>query len=402
MRKLIATMMVLTLVLCFAAAASAAGTIKLAVMEPLSGTFKDIGDRYLEGVQYAAKVINEAGGINGMKVEVIPVDSELKPAIATRKATKLMIKDGVKYFCGGTGSSVGGAMSVLASKKGGLFYTYGMAAASMTGDKCNSHFFRACANTDTQSYALANWVAKQGYTKVFTIAQDYSFGKQATAAFVKKLAELNPKAKVVGKVLHPIGTKDFAPYVSQIINSGAEVVFTSNWGSDLTLLLKQAKPLGLKAKFACYYINDEQAITAVANDDAVIGSVGAEVYMITIDNPANKKFVEGFKKANGYYPTWLRGKAYLATMFWAEAVKKAGSAKVSDVIKAWEGLTYDGPAGKWTMRACDHQVQQPIWIAPVVAKNPFFKHAYVGPASMVAADKVNVPCDQTGCKGLGK
>ena len=55
------------------------------------------------------------------------------------------------------------------------------------------------------------------------------------------------------------------------------MVFTSNWGSDLTLLLKQAKPLGLKAKFACYYINDDNAITAVANDDAVIGSVGAEV-----------------------------------------------------------------------------------------------------------------------------
>lgn len=402
MRKLIVTMMVLMLALFGAAAASAGGTIKLAVMEPLSGTFKDIGDRYLEGVQYAAKVINEAGGINGMMVEVIPVDSELKPAIATRKATKLMMKDGVKYFCGGTGSSVGGAMSVLAEKKGGLFFTYGMAAASMTGDKCNSHFFRACANTDTQSYALANWVAKQGYTKVFTIAQDYSFGKQATAAFAKKLAELNPKAKIVGKVLHPIGTKDFAPYVSQIINSGAEVVFTSNWGSDLTLLLKQAKPLGMKAKFACYYLNDEQAITAVANDDAVIGSVGAEVYMLTIDNPANKKFVEGFKKAKGYYPTWLRGKAYLATMFWAEAVKKAGSAKVSDVIKAWEGLSYDGPAGTWTMRACDHQVQQPIWIAPVVAKNPFFKHAYVGPASMVAADKINVPCAKTGCKGLAK
>jgi hypothetical protein len=46
--------------------------------------------------------------------------------------------------------------------------------------------------------------------------------------------------------------------------------------------LKQAKPLGLKAKFACYYLNDDNAITAVANDDAVIGSAGAEVYMLTI------------------------------------------------------------------------------------------------------------------------
>ena len=402
MRKPILTVMVLMLAVFTASACFAAGTIKLAVMEPLSGTFKDIGDRYLEGVQYAAKVLNETGGINGMKVEVIAVDSELKPAIATRKATKLMMTDGVKFFCGGTGSSVGGAMATLAGKKGGLFFTYGMAAASMTGPKCQKTFFRACANTDTQSFALANWVAKQGFTKVFTIAQDYSFGKQATDAFVKKLAELNPKAKIVGKVLHPIGTKDFAPYVSQIINSGAEVVFTSNWGSDLTLLLKQAKPLGMKAKFACYYLNDENAITSVANDEAVIGSVAAEVYMLTIPGEANKKFVEGFKKAKGYYPTWLRGKAYLATMFWAEAVKKAKTDKIEAVIKSWEGLTYNSLAGKWTMRACDHQVQQPIWIAPVVAKSSFFKHAYVGEPSMVPADKIDVPCDKTGCKGLCK
>ena len=400
MRKGLLLGLALLLALGAASAAWAGGTIKLAVMEPLSGTFKDIGDRYLEGVQYAAEVLNAKGGINGMKVEVIAVDSELKPAIATRKATKLIMTDGVKHFCGGTGSSVGGAMSVLAKNQGALFYTYGMAAASLTGAKCGSNFFRACANTDNQSYALAVWVAQQGFKKVFCLAQDYSFGKEAVSAFTKKLAELNPQAKVVGSALHPIGTKDFAPYVSQIISSGAEVVFTSNWGSDLTLLLKQAKPLGLKAKFACYYLNDENAITAIANDEAVLGSQAVEEYMLTIPGKANEEFIAGFKKAKGYYPTWLRGKAYLATMFWAEAVKKAGSAKVSDVIKAWEGLSYDGPAGTWTMRACDHQVLMPMWTATVVAKNPFFKHAYVGPATMVPSDKVQVPCKDTGCKGL--
>ncbi|BBO76984.1 branched-chain amino acid ABC transporter substrate-binding protein [Desulfosarcina widdelii] len=380
----------------------AADTIKLAVMEPLSGTFKDIGDRYLEGVQYAAEVLNANGGINGQQVEVIPVDSELKPAIATTKATKLILTKGVKYFCGGTGSSVAGAMEVLAQKHSLIFYTYGMAAASLTGEKCSPNFFRVCANTDTHSAALATWVASKGFKKVACIAQDYSFGKEATAGFVNKLKELNPDAEVVAQILHPIGTKDFAPYVSQIINSGAEVVFTSNWGSDLTLLLKQAKPLGLKAKFACYYLNDDYAITAVSNDEAVIGSVGAEVYMLTIPGTANEKFIEGFKKSKGYYPTWLRGKAYLATMMWAEAVKKAGSVDVDAVRTAWEGLSYDGLAGTWTMRACDHQVQQPVWTAEVVAKNPFFKHAYVGPATMVAPEKINVPCEATGCKGLAK
>ncbi len=268
----------------------------------------------------------------------------------------------------------------------------------MTGEKCTRNLFRAGTNTDSHSYALAWWVKERGFKKVFCIAQDYSFGQQAVAAFVKKLKEIAPGVEIVGEVLHPIGTKDFAPYVSQIISSGADVVFTSNWGSDLTLLIKQARPLGLTSKFACYFLNDDTAIAAIGDDEAVIGSVSAEMYMLSIDNPANKKFREGFKKSNGVYPAFVRGKSYMAIMFWAEAVKKAGSVEVEAIIDAWEGLTYDGPAGKWTMRACDHQAQIPMWIAEFVKDNPFYDHAYVGPARMIASEKVAVPASETGCK----
>lgn len=74
--------------------AAAQDTIKIGAVEPLSGSFKDIGERYLDGVVYAAKVINESGGLLGKKVEVIPIDSELKPDVATRKAQNLILKNG--------------------------------------------------------------------------------------------------------------------------------------------------------------------------------------------------------------------------------------------------------------------------------------------------------------------
>jgi len=66
-------------------AVAAEDTIKIGATEPLSGTFKDIGERYLDGVLYAAQVINERGGLLGKKVEVVPIDSELKPDVATVK-----------------------------------------------------------------------------------------------------------------------------------------------------------------------------------------------------------------------------------------------------------------------------------------------------------------------------
>lgn len=376
---------------------SAEDTIKLAATEPLSGTFKDIGERYLEGVQYAAKVINESGGLLGKKVEVVPIDSELKPDVATRKAQALILKDGVKFFCGGTGSSVGAAMSQLALKQDAIMFTYGMDAASMTGEKCNKHFFRPGGSTDGRSFAIAQMIVNKGFKKVGIIAQDYSFGHEAVDAFKKKLAAISPSTKIVAEIYHPLGTKDFAPYASQLIAADPDVIFTSNWGNDLTLLLKQGRPMGLKAKVVSYYINDEVMISSLGDASLILGDMGAEIYMISIPTEKNKEFVEKFHKDKGYYPTWLRGKSYMATMFWAEAVKKAGSTDIDAVIKAWEGLSYDGPAGLWTMRACDHQGQVPYWTAEVVKDNPFFKHAFVGTATMISAKDVEVPCDQTGC-----
>lgn len=378
--------------------AAAEDTIKIGVTEPLSGSFKDIGERYLDGVVYAAKVINETGGLLGKKVEVIPIDSELKPDVATRKAQNLILRDGVKFFCGGTGSSVGAAMQQLAEKQNVIMFTYGMAAASMTGPKCSKNFFRACASTDQQSYALAELIGKKGYKKVAIIAQDYSFGQEALAAFKKKLAQVNPSAKIVVELYHPAGTKDYGPYASQIIAAKPDVIFTPNWGNDLTLLLKQGRPMGMNQKVFSYYINDEFTIEALGDDKLMIGNMGAEVYTLSIPTKKNQDFVAKFHKDKGYYPTWLRGKAYIATMFWAEAVKKAGSTNVEAVIKAWEGLTYDGPAGLWTMRACDHQAQMPLWYTEIVPKTKFFKHAFEAPAGMSEAKSVEVPCQETGCK----
>jgi branched-chain amino acid transport system substrate-binding protein len=388
----------IVLMLTLPVVAAAKDTIKLGSTEPLSGTFKDIGERYLEGVQYAAKVINESGGLLGKKVEVIPIDSELKPDVATRKAQALILKDEVKFFCGGTGSSVGAAMSQLAEKQGVIMFTYGMDASSMTGKKCSKNFFRPGGSTDGRSFALAQMIAKKGYKAVGIIAQDYSFGQEAVAAFKKKIAQISPSTKIVAEIYHPAGTKDFAPYASQLVAAKADVIFTSNWGNDLTLLLKQGRPLGMKQKVFSYYINDEVMVKSLGDPKLILGDMGAEIYMISIPSAKNKEFISKFHKDKGYYPTWLRGKAYIATMFWGEAVKKAGSTDVKAVIKAWEGLSYDGPAGVWTMRACDHQAQVPYWAAEIVKDNKFFDHAFVGPATMIPAKEVEVPCKETGCE----
>jgi branched-chain amino acid transport system substrate-binding protein len=391
------TFLTIILLASLPATGRAAETIKLGVTEPLSGTFKNIGDRYLEGVQYAAKVLNQQGGVLGRQIEVIPIDSELKPDVVTRKSTALILKDQVKFFCGGTGSSVGAAMSTVAEQNNAIMFSYGMDAASLTGQKCSKNFFRPGTNTDMHSYALAAYIAKSKFKKVYCIGQDYSFGHESIKPFISRIKKLNPSIEIVAEVYHPLGEKDYGPYVSPIVASGADLVFTTSWGNDLTLLVKQAKPFGLKAKFAGYYLSDEETVSAIGESELLVGSIASETYMVTIPTEENKRFIEGYYKDKGSYPFWLRGKSYNGTMFWAEALKKAGTDDVSAVIKAWEGLSYKGTGGTIVMRACDHQALVPIWIAEIVPQSKFMKLPYVGEPIMIPAKDIEVPCEETGC-----
>ncbi len=378
--------------------ATAEDTIKIADFDPLSGTFKDIGDRYVDGVKFAVETINDSGGLLGKKVEVIPVDSEFKPDVSVRKAENLRLKEGVQFFCGGSGSSVGAALSKFAERQNVIFFTFGMEAATMTGKECNRNFFRPCLNTDQHSSALAVLMGKRGFRRCAIIAQDYSFGHEAVEAFKKKLKQASRRTQIVIELFHPVGTKDFAPYASQVIAAKPDVIFTPNWGNDLTLLIKQGRPMGMTQRIFSYFINDEVLIEGIGNDRLVIGSYSAEPYALSIPTQKNRDFLARYYKARRYYPSGGGGSAYIAVMFWAEAVKKAKSTNATAVIKAWEGLSYNGPAGVWTMRACDHQAQLPVWFMEINANNPFYKHAFGTYTGMTPAKSVEVPCYKTGCR----
>jgi branched-chain amino acid transport system substrate-binding protein len=246
---------------------------------------------------------------------------------------------------------------------------------------------------------MAAEIVRRKFKKVFVICQDYELGRQASEAVIRNLQIMDPTIEIVGQILHPLRNKDFAPYVAQLIDSGADVAFTSNYASDLTLLVSTAHEMGFKGKFASYYLN-ASFYTRALGDDAAAGHFSSDSYMMPIPTEANRDFIKRFYAKRGFYPE-MRGKAYIAAMFWAEAVKRAGSVDVEKVVEAWEGLSYDGLAGRWTMRASDHQTLLPIWTADIVRENPYYDHAYPDEATMLSAEEAAMPVEKTGASVLG-
>ena len=374
--------------------------IKLGFVTDFSGPMKaSVGDIYFGGAEFAVDEINESGGLLGRRLEIVPIDCAWRPDVAIKNIKRAMREHGIRFFACDVSSQIGHALLEVMEEDQAVWYSCTIAAADLTGTAASRYFFRCNHNTDVLSKAMAAEVARRKFKKVFVIAQDYELGRQASDAFIRNVREMDPTAEIVGQVLHPLKNKDFTPYVSQLIDSGAEVAFTSNYASDLTLLVSTAHQMGFSGKFASYYLN-ASFYTRALGDDAATGHFSSDSYMMSIPTEANREFVKRFYKKKGFYPE-MRGKAYIATMFWAEAVKKAGSTDVQPVIEAWEGLSYDGLAGRWTMRAFDHQTLLPIWTADIVRDNPYYNHAYPDDAVMLPAEAAAIPAEQTGAPGFG-
>lgn len=377
----------------------AAEPIKMLALDPLSGVMKDIGDRYHLGIKFAVEEINAAGGILGRPVKMFLDDSQLKPDIAARKVSRYITEEKVEFIMTGTGTHVAKAMAQVAEKEKVIMLNYGAAGDEITGKDFTPYQFRVALSTGQQSGALAAYFAGTPYKKYYIICQDYAFGHDVAEAFKKGMKKFKPDWQLLGEDYHPVGTKDMGPYISKVISSGAEVLITGNWGADLLVLLKQGKDLGLKTKVGSYYLSDTLSLPAIG--EAAVGNVTVEIYMLTEDTPQNKAFIERWQKRkmdpDHPYPTWLIGKAYQALMFMTEAIKKAKSTKADDVIKAWEGMSYEALIGRMVMRACDHQIVTPIPIAEVLpGPGSYYKFPFVGKPNMIPAEKGAIPPAETG------
>ena len=101
----ILTIATLTGILAFGSNAYAgkAEKIKIGVAGPLSGAYAAFGEQLWKGASQAASDINEAGGINGKKIELIKGDDACEPKQALSVSNRLVDYDNVKavlgHFC---------------------------------------------------------------------------------------------------------------------------------------------------------------------------------------------------------------------------------------------------------------------------------------------------------------
>ncbi len=366
----------------------AADPIYIGFNDVRSGAFKSNGDKFLQGVEVAVKEINKAGGLLGRPLELVIEDNQMKPEIAVQKLRKLIQSDKCEAIFQGSSSAVALSICQAIPRYKKIYVPVAAFAMDLTGANFSPYIFRTDANVAILSKTMATYVGKQrNLKKVYMVNMDYSFGHDVANFYEKFIKEVAPDTQIVGKDFHPMFNKDFAPYISKVKASGADYLLTCNWGTDLIQLIIQARSLGLKIPFAGILQADINALAAMPGDEAV-GNYAVASFVPGLDNPEAKKLENSFYEKAGVWPVEQIWYAYKGVVLWAEAVKKAGSIDTDKVIKAFEGMKWNGPTGPVTMRAQDHQLMQPMIAAQVVKKTKYYDFPYLKPLQIIPAEQL--------------
>jgi branched-chain amino acid transport system substrate-binding protein len=353
-----------------AAPAVAAQTVRIAYVDPLSGPFAGVGTNLLRHFQFMAEQMNaqQAAG-PGVKFEIVPFDNKASPQ-ETLTVLKQVIDQGIRYVVQGQGSGAALALIDAIEKHNErnpsqsiVFLNFAAVDPDLTNSKCSFWHFRFDANTDMKMEALTTYMKDRPEMKnVFLINQNYSHGQQVSRVAKEQLAKKRPDVKIVGDDLHPLGqVRDFSPYIAKMRAANADTVITGNWGPDLALLVRAARDAGLNANFYTYYGGVLGVPTAIgAAGENRMRQVSYWHPNITPNYPYEKVAAEFKKRFN---EEWYAVSTYTSLRLLAEGIRRAGSTDPLKVAYAMEGVKLEAPHGEIEMRASDHQLLQPLWIA---------------------------------------
>ena len=362
-------------------------TIKIGLLEAFSGPGAVAGVGYTLVSGWVAHDINKRGGIlvdgKKKKIQIIKGDTQSKLPITKKVVERLCLEDKVDILVGVTGSHLCLVVQNTAKKYKVPFMNYaGYSDELMNGKNFNRYTFRVRQNTSMFG-ALGYYYAQRPEKKFYFLCQDYAFGHAWADAVKKGLKKYKPDAEIVGEEYHPLFLKDFAPYLTKIQGTGAEVIISGDWSVDIANLIKQERELGINLPVAGYE-TDFPVILGAVKGKAGAGLVVVADHCLAVDTPENKAFVKVWsdlwpKWGGAYtnrlwqYPMGAIGAVTVMNYWLMDVIERAGTLDAEKIIATWEGDEYRSINGVVKMRACDHQVVRDMVVSELVYPNKWYE-----------------------------
>ena len=375
--------------------ANAQSVLDIIGVYSLSGTFANVGTLLNDGSKWA---VEQYGTAAGHKLNYILVDDRGDPGEAVRKVQEAMTQRGVKHVVGCTNSAIGLAVQREVHARGGI-YVNEAGADEITGKDCNRSSFR----WPVASYSAVNATVRPlidkfpNARKWYTITGQYVFGDSLLTNCKQVFQEKG--VQHLGNSYHSLADREYSGFIATALAAQPDVLAICNFGNQTVDVIRQAISFGMKRNTKIL------AVWSTGLDQyQALGPDNCEGRLFWLQFLARRRFarrkawsrmiVKAEDRRRAELPACLRLRGGASPAGGADQGRH--SVDVPAVIKALEGMTYEGPTGTETIRPEDHQVVKDYYLmlgnakAKMKDKNDF--------AEIVAATKSFLPVDKTGCK----
>ncbi|HWZ72634.1 MAG TPA: ABC transporter substrate-binding protein [Casimicrobiaceae bacterium] len=355
-----------------AAMLGAAGTlqaqevVKLGLVAEFSGPFAQYGQQILGGMKAYMKQHGDT--VAGKKIEIVQKDTTgPAPDVAKRLAQELVTRDNVDFLVGFglTPNALAVAPVATEAKKPMIIMN---AATSIITTK-SPYIARVSMTLPQITQPMAQWAAKNGIKKVYTVVADYGPGLDAEAAFTKAFQAAG--GEMVGSVHTPLQNPDFAPFVQRVKDAKPQAVFLFlPAGEQGIAFMKAYKERGLADAgiklIATGDITDDGVLDAMG--EPTLGLVTSFHYSASHDSPENTAFKKAYAEANGtkLRPNFMAAAGYDGMAAIYEALKKTnGSTDGDKIMAALKGMKLASPRGTIMIDPETRDVVQTVYIRKV-------------------------------------
>lgn len=341
--------------------------IKVGLTTDLTGIAAAYARSQVNGVQLAIDQINAGGGLLGRKLELLVRDSQLKPDLGTSHTRDLISREQVDFLIGPDGSAVGMTVSAVAKQYKKVVMMTIPNSPRITTEAFHPYVFTVVPSGLMEARAMAAAIGP-GNKRIAFIGGDYEAAHQGLKYFKDWLTKVAPQAEVVAEAWPKLGEPDYSSYITRLMSSKPDVIFSYLWGADLIGFVKQGKPYGVftKTKVASLVFLDDLKALGDEMPDGLIAQMRAPFFAIEGDRMT--RFTEQFRAKYNDYPADWAIMGYEGMQILAQAIRKAGTLESDAIVKAVEQTRYDGLRGPITFRGLDHQGTVGSYIG-TVAKN---------------------------------
>jgi branched-chain amino acid transport system substrate-binding protein len=304
------------------ARAQAKGSLKIGVLNDMSGVYRDISGPLSVAATRLA-VADFGAAAKGINVEVISGDHQNKPDVGAGIARQWFDRDNVDMICDSANSAVALAVAGVCAEKNKVYVNSTAATADLTGIQCKPTTVHWTYDTWMLAHSTGGAMVKAGGPTGCMIVADYAFGhalQRDAGNFVTAAG-----GKILGSVDAPLSTTDFSSYLLQAQSSGAKVIGLCNAGSDTVNSIKQAAEFGItksgmKLAGLLMFLNDVHSIGL----EVAQGLVLTESFYWDLNDRTRAFTQRLLPTAEGNYPAMSHAGCYAGTLHYLKTVAAMG------------------------------------------------------------------------------